>query len=130
MLEAGENTVKGLSGRGMPGNRGLLDLVMTQFCLRAHFLNETLAAFTMSDKSKATLRNALSSFQKFQLECAGGAGIAWIGVMEKSAQHFQRLVQAACFSTEMDPAIKRSIRTMRSIPEMLADTLSLRGSRR
>ena len=120
-LEAGENTVKGLSGRGMPGNRGLLDLVMMQFNLRTHFLNETLAVLTISDSSKATLRNAFSSFQKFESECEGAAGIAWIGVLEPAAQKFQRLVQAACFSTEMDSAIKRSLRAMQSIPEMLAD---------
>ena len=39
MLEAGENTVKGLSGRGLPGNRGLLDLIALQLSLRHHFLN-------------------------------------------------------------------------------------------
>ena len=104
-LEAGENTVKGLSGRGMPGNRGLLDLVMMQFTLRTHFLNETLAALTISDSSKATLRHALSSFQKFESECEGEAGIAWIGVLEPAAQIFQRLVNTACFSNEMDPTL-------------------------
>ena len=106
----------------MPGNRGLLDLVMTQFHLRTHFLNETLAVLTIPGSSKATLRNALSSFQKFESECEGEAGIAWIGVLEPAAHTFQRLLQAACCSNEMDPAINRTIRAMQSITEMLADT--------
>ena len=123
VIEPGENTVKGLSGRGLPGNRGMLDLVLTQYTLRTHFLNETLAALTISDHSKATLRRAMGSIKSFQAECESDTGIAWIGVLEPAAQKFQRLVQAACFSAEMDPAIKRSIRAQQSIQDACRDAL-------
>ena len=120
-MEPGENTVKGLSGRGQSGNRGLLDLLLLQFNLRNHFLNDTLAALTTSADSKATLRKALSSIAAFETECQGD-NLAWIGVLEPAAQLFQKLVQDACFSCVMDPRLRRAGVAMQGIPEMLTET--------
>ena len=119
--EAGEITVKGLNGRGQQGNKGLLDLVLYQYQFRLHLLNDTLAALTIPDNAKATLRKALQGYKSFEEECLGEKGLAWIGVLPKAAQLFQKLVQSACFLTDHDPALKRGLRSQQSIPELLTE---------
>ena len=121
MTEAGECTIKGLSGRGLPGNKGLLDLVLYQWQLRTHLLNETLAALMVSPASKSKLRSAFSSYKSFEAECRNTESIAWIGVLEKPAQLFQKMVQSCCFLSEYDPQIKRCIRSQQNIVEMLTE---------
>ena len=120
-VEPGEITVKGLCGKGQIGNKGLLDLLLYQWQLRAHLLNDTLAALTVTGESKSKLRQAMSSYSSFHEECMGDKGIAWIGVLEKPAQLLQKLIQGACFLTDHDPTLKRFLRTQLSIPELLQE---------
>ena len=113
--------MKGLSGRGLPGNRGLLDLVALQLTLRNHFLHEHLAPLAVSAESKATLRSALGTIPDFESRCLAEGGVAWIGVLEVAAQRFQRLVQAVCFSNVHDPLLRRALKAQMSIGELLAE---------
>ena len=118
-LEPGELTVKGLSGRGSPGNRGLLDLALLQHQLRNHFLNETLASMVgIQDSSKATLRKTLATFSSFAEESE--RGLAWLGVTEQSVQLLHTLIRTVCFSNEYDSVLKRSLHVGQSIPELLS----------
>ena len=115
--------MKGLSGRGLPGNRGLLDSVALQPSLHNHFLNEHLAASSVSDESKAVLRRTLGTIPEFDSRCLGENGVAWIGVLEVAAQRFQRLVQAVCFSNIHDPLLRRALKAQMSISELLQEPL-------
>ena len=118
-LEPGELTVKGLSGRGSPGNRGLLDLALLQHQLRNYFLNETLASMVgVQDSSKATIRKSLATFSSF--EEGSERGLAWLGVTEQSVQLLHTLIRTVCFSNEYDATLKRSLHIGQSISELLS----------
>ena len=119
-LEAGETTIKGLSGRGQPGNKGLLDLVLMQYQLRTQFLNETLASLPIPAGTKDILRTALMNHAKFEKEHTGN--IAWIGVLGKAAQIFQNLVRRLCFTTEFDFHLKRALKSQQSVAEVLQES--------
>ena len=117
-IEPGELTVKGLSGRGVPGNRGLLDLASLQYDLRNHFLNETLASMAIADSSKTALRKACAGFSAFE----DTTDLAWIGVLEPAAQLLHNLIRSMCFSSEHDAFLKRSLKAGQSVAEILSES--------
>ena len=118
LIEAGELTVKGLSGRGIAGNRGLLDLATLQYELRNNFLNETLASMAIADSSKSALRKACAGFPSFE----EATDLAWLGVLEPAAQLLHNLIRSMCFSNEHDSFLKRCMKAGQSLAEVLSES--------
>ena len=119
-LEPGEASVRGLSGRGLPGNRGLLDLVLLQSDLAKHLLNETMESLPLPSSDKIELRNKMDTVIHYETYCKQGS-IAWLGNLDPPSQRFQTLVESICYTRECDGYLKAGLKAQKSIAEMLQE---------
>ena len=100
-LEPGEASIRGLSGRGLPGNRGLLDLILLQHDLAKHLLHETMESLPIHASSKKELRSRMDTVMHYDIHCCCD-NLAWLGVLDPTAQRFHTLLTSLCYTRDYD----------------------------
>jgi hypothetical protein len=130
--EKGEFSVRSLSGKGMPNNKGLLDTALFKLDLCQHSLDVVLESIPGSKESKAMIRQYGGDFEKYRASFGYPNDIQvkanpWVSLLEKPVQMYQNFHTTLIFSQDFDSALKLGMRAGRSVEEMFDEgTISQR----
>ena len=124
--EKGEFSVRSLSGKGMPSNKGLLDTALFKYELCQHSLDVVLDSIPGSKESKAMIRQHGSDFAKYRASFGYPNDVLvkanpWVSLLEKPVQMYNDFHSQLICSQEFDIALKVGMRAGRSVEEMFEE---------
>jgi len=129
MLQVGEASHRNLGGKGLPGNKGLLDLGLTKKDIKDRLLGQVLEGLPFAADSKATIRMLLMSYDAYREKfgypnepssTVGGANKrAVIGLLEVAARDFFKFAEQAIYLQDHDSCIKLGLKQGSSAAEIL-----------
>jgi hypothetical protein len=126
-LEKGECSVRDMTGKDKPGNRGHLDTALYKLMIKDNLINE-LMTMPITPASKDSISEVLASHSAYRRAYsypttpeARKASKAWIGILEPCAQKFLKCAVEVVYGSTHDGSIKLSLKASKSAKEALAD---------
>ena len=125
-MTASEFSVNGLSGKGCPGNKGLLDLALYKAEVSKHSLYTVLETLPGDARSKELIREHGKGFKEIR-SCFGYPNDTdakknpWVSLMDLGLQRFIDLHRKMVFNQDYDGSLKQSLRACRSAKEAMEE---------
>jgi hypothetical protein len=111
-IEKDEASVRNLTGRGLPGNRGLLDLGLFKFDIRDELLDVELESLPgVSKEDKEIVKSKLKSHADYRLYWGFPTDLdpppqPWLGMLSNPLKSFVKLTSEAVYTRLHDGILK------------------------
>ena len=125
-VEKGEFSTRNLSGKGLPGNRGALDLALYKLTAVRHLTHTVLESLPGSATDKSTIRDAFESFDSFRAQFgypndSTPKPARWTKLLGEGMQLFVALAAKTVYGLDHDGHLKQCLRNGKSFEECLEE---------
>ena len=112
-IQATSLSVKNLSGRGMPGNRGTIDLILLKGALKDLFTGQWLRESPLDAQQQALISECLSSHsahaQYFGSPSAASHDMSWMAQVPLQAHIYINFAEALIYTSKEDRKLKSAL---------------------